>query len=138
MIKTKTFLIRFLVSEVLPMLVLLFYLTNLLKDGKIFMFMAAFFILSLYISFINFILAVLLFNIKISRIWVLLTLIAFLFLIIYLYYNKLYLADNLASSLSKNSLIGRNIDELLIFMFLIINQLLVKLYYIIWPYPDPK
>ncbi|TPG34806.1 hypothetical protein EAH81_22275 [Flavobacterium pectinovorum] len=132
MVKIKTFISRFLASEILPLLVLLLYMIPLFKSGRFIILMITFFLLALYLSFLNFILAILLYFVKISRIPILITVIGFLCLIIYLYYNKVYLGNDVSSAFNKKTLLGKNIDEVIILLCLIINQLLVKLYYLVW------
>jgi hypothetical protein len=124
MIKTKTFINRFLISEILPILVLFIYMFTLVLDRRIFLLMIVFFLMSLYLSAVNFILTV------------------FLFIVIgitmHSYYSKIHLdnADVLIYTHNKKSFLGQNIDETLIFLGLIINQLLVNLYLIIWAKED--
>jgi hypothetical protein len=132
MVKTKNFIFLFLVSEALLMLILLIYMNTLFQSGRILMCMVAFFLLSLYLSIVNFILAILISYIRISKISILIAIIVFLCISFWLYYNKVYCENDLYAVFSKNSFIGRNMDEIMILVCLIINQLLVKFCFIIW------
>lgn len=132
MVKIKIFISRFLASEILPLLVLLLYMIPLFKSGRFILLMITFFLLALYLSFLNFILAILLYYVKISRIPILIAIIGFLCFTIYLYYNKVYLGNDVSSTFHKKTLLGKNIDEVIILLSLIINQLLVKLYCLIY------
>jgi hypothetical protein len=132
MVKIKTFISRFLASEALPLLVLFIYMIPLFKSRRFIILMIIFLLFSFYLSILNFILAILFYYIKISRMLTLTTIIGFTCITFYLYYNKIYFANDLSFAFSKKSFIGQNLDEILIFLCLIINQLMVKLYFIIW------
>jgi hypothetical protein len=138
MIKTKTFINRFLISEILPILVLFIYMFTLVLDRRIFLLMIVFFLMSLYLSAVNFILTVLFYFIKLKKLGSLIFLFIVIGITMHSYYSKIHLdnADVLIYTHNKKSFLGQNIDETLIFLGLIINQLLVNLYLIIWAKED--
>lgn len=134
MIKTKNLLKRFLIAEILPIGTLFIYMFTLVMNRRIFLIMIVFFLLSLYLSAVNFILTILFYFIKLQKLGSLILLLLVMGIAMHSYYSKIHFGDNevLFYTHNEESYLGQNIDETLIFLCLIINQLLVNLYFIIW------
>jgi hypothetical protein len=139
MIKTKAFLNRFLIAEILPIAILVLYMFTLIMNRRIFLIMIVFFLLSLYLSAVNFILTALFYFIKLQKPILVIFLIIFTVIAMHSYYSKIYsgTTEAIFYTHNKRSFLGQYIDETLIFLGLIMNQLVVSLYFIIWRRGNP-
>lgn len=132
--KVKQILRHFLVTE-FPILFIFIYgfisvilkkESNLLFNTYLCIYLVFISILNLFLTFVFYFL-----NKNITKMISVITIFIFSCLAIYLSYNRNYY-ESLSLDKYPNSFLRDNIGGVLIFLCLLINQLLVKFYYIIW------
>ena len=131
--KIKYILKHFLVLEIIPIVILLMFFVPLLIKGQDFA-LFLFVLLIIYVSISNLIISTIFSFITISKVLSVSGIILFLCIICFLFYLDSHYKNYVdrARPFSEHSFIGRNIWEILIFLCLIINELLMNFYYIIW------
>lgn len=131
--KIKYILKHFLVLEIIPIVILLVLFVPSLTKGQDFA-LFLFVLLIIYVSISNLIISTIFSFITISKILSVSAIILFLCIICFLFYLDSHYKNyvDIARPFSEHSFIGHNIWEILIFLCLLINQLLVKFYDLIW------
>jgi hypothetical protein len=110
MLKSRNFLERYIVSELVPLLVFLLYVFSVMDSSRILMIVIVFFMGSIYISILNLVLTLLFYFLKICPLPNIIIIITVLCIAAYLYYGKIYLGNDLSSAFSRKKL-NRNLHR---------------------------
>jgi hypothetical protein len=131
--KIKEIFRHIILSELISILITLIFGFFLIGKDPLWLF---FFIVCSYVFYIskwNLILSFIFYyiNENITKIISLICILILIFITVYLFYNRNYY-DSLSLDKYPHSFMRDNIEKVLIFLCLVINQFSVKFYYIIW------